>query len=424
MTLRTGRPLHINAAKCLGCVYCMTACPTKAIRIREGKARILHELCIDCGECIRFCPRDAIESRTTSFSDLNTFLYKVAIPATVLYGQFDNATLPNEILFALRRTGFDYVYELSTICDLNNAALEKYLANNPEPRPLIASTCPVVVRLIQRRFPALCGHIVPIEPPREIAAKILRANLPRMLRISPADIGIIHITPCPAKMVSINRPVTMEKSYLDGAISIRDIYKPLLQALRQSREDTIMSYLFPETIFSGVGMGTAFSGGETRGLKNRRTVAVSGVQDTMRVLNQVELGLLKDVDLIECMVCPDGCVGGPLAVENRFLSKSRILRLMDILGERSVIDSSDMTLLYHKDFLSFSHPVAPIEVPPLDADPGRAIRKAQKRNRIVKRLPGKDCGACGAPDCVTLADDVVRGRAAVSDCPFAKEEKT
>lgn len=414
--------VRVNGQRCIGCVHCLTNCPTKAIRVRGGRARIINELCIDCGECIRFCPQDAIDSRTTSFLDLNVFQYKVAIPATVLYGQFDNATLPSEILFALRRIGFDYAYELSTINELNNAAIEKYLNNHPKPRPFISSTCPVVVRLIQRVFPSLCELIVPIEPPREIAAKILRANLPRVLKISPEGIGIIHITPCPAKMVSINRPASMEKSYLNGAISIRDIYKPILQALRQSREEAIMSHLFPETIFSGIGMGTALSGGETRGLKYHRTVSVSGVRDTIRVLNQVELGLLKDVDLLECTVCPDGCVGGPLAVENRFLTKSRILRLVNSMGERAVVDNSDMNLLYSEDFLSFRHPVAPVGAPLLDADPGHAIQKAERRNELFKRLPRKDCGACGAPDCWSLADDVVRGTAVLSDCPFVKKE--
>jgi iron only hydrogenase large subunit-like protein len=423
MTNESRHSLQINAEKCIGCVHCMIACPTKAIRIKDGKARIIDELCIDCGECIRFCPQDAIDSRTTSFLDLKAFQYKVAIPATVLYGQFDNMTLPNEILFALRRVGFDYVYELSTICELNNAAIEMYLDTHSKPRPLIASTCPVVIRLIQRRFPSLCELIVPIEPPREIAAKILRANLPRVSKVPAANIGIIHITPCPAKMVSINHPASMEKSYLDGAISIRDIFKTIYQALRQSKEDTIMCHLFPETIFSGIGVGTALSGGETRGLTHRRTVAVSGVRDTMRVLNQVELGLLKDVDLLECTVCPDGCIGGPLTVENRFLAKSRILRLVNQMSERTVVDSSDMSLLYHKDFLSFSHPVEPVEAPPLDADPVQAIQKAARRNEIFDLLPRKDCGACGAPDCRTLADDIVRGRAALADCPFARKEE-
>jgi iron only hydrogenase large subunit-like protein len=419
----TRHALNIIAEKCIGCVHCLTACPTRAIRVTGGKARIIDELCIDCGECFRYCPRDAIEARTTSFSDLKTFRYKVAIPATVLYGQFDNSTLPNAILFALRRIGFDYVYELSTICELFKAATAKYIDDHPAPRPFIASTCPVVVRLIQRRYPSLCDLIVPIEPPREIAAKILRANFPRVLKIPAADIGIIHITPCPAKMVSINHPATMERSWLDGAVSIRDVHGPVLQAMRQSQKDTVICQLFPETIFSGIGLGTALSGGETRGLKNHRTVAVSGVRDTIRVLDQVEMGRLKDVDLLECMVCPDGCVGGPLAVEDRFIAKSRIQRLIDTLGERTVIDTSDMSLLYHKDFLSFRHPVIPIEAPPLDADRARAIQKARRRTRIYKKLPLKDCGACGAPDCRSLADDVVRDQATLADCPFTREGK-
>ncbi len=423
MTEELHHPIRINDKKCLGCVHCMISCPTKAIRIREGKARLSADLCIDCGECIRFCPHDAVESQTTSFQDLNTFDYKVAIPSTVLYGQFKSETLPNEILYALRRVGFDYIYELSTICELNASAVDEYLKEHPQPRPLISSTCPVVIRLIQQRFPTLCDLIIPIEPPREIAAKILRATLPRALKLAPEKIGIIHITPCPAKIVSINRPATMEKSYLDGAISIRDIHHPVVRALKQSKEDAIMCHLFPENLFSGIGVGWSLSGGETRGLNNHRTVAVSGVRDTIRVLDQVESGLLRDVDLLECMVCPDGCVGGPLAVENPFLAKSRILHLVNSVGEKTVVDRSDMSLLYHKNFLSFLHSVKPSPATPLDDNPALAIAKAKKRDNLFRRLPKKDCGACGAPDCRTLTEDVVRGQASLSDCPFIRKEK-
>jgi len=415
--------IHITRDKCVGCVHCMAACPTKAIRVKDGKARITDDLCIDCGECLRYCPYDAVHSHTTSFAALDAFAYKVAMPSNVIYGQFGSATLPSEILSALRRIGFDEVYDLSSICELNNAATEEYLNENPRPRPFITPTCPVVVRLIQRCYPALCGQILPIEPPREIAAKILRTILPKALNIASEKIGIIHITPCSAKMVSINSPATLNKSYLDGAISIRDIYPQVLKALRKSHEDELMRHLFPETQFSGIGMGWSLSGGETRGLKKHRAVAVSGVRDTMRVLDQVEAGLLQDVDLLECTVCPDGCVGGPLEVENRFLAKSRILQLVDAAGERSVVDPKDVSRLYHKNFLSFDHPATPVDSHPLDADPARAIRKAKRREKIFGDLPRKDCGVCGAPDCRTLADDIVRGLARLEDCPFVKKEK-
>jgi hypothetical protein len=184
-----------------------------------------------------------------------------------------------------------------------------------------------------------------------------------------------------------------------------------------------MRHLFPDTQFSGIGMGWSLSGGETRGLKNHRAVAVSGVRDTMRVLDQVEAGLLQDIDLLECTVCPDGCVGGPLEVENRFLAKSRILQLVETVGERAVVDPKDVSRLYHRNFLSFDHPVVPDQPRPLDTDPVLAIQKAKRREEVFVRLPRKDCGACGAPDCRTLANDVVRGLADVNDCPFVKKEK-
>ncbi len=412
--------IHITQEKCIGCVHCMAACPTKAIRLRDGKAKIIDERCIDCGGCLRACPHDAIHTHTTSFDALGEFAYKVAIPSTVIYGQFGATTLPNEILSALRMVGFDEVYDPSAICELNTAAIEEYLSEHPRPRPFITATCPVVVRLIQRRYPSLCAQILPIEPPREIAAKILRTILPRALKLPPQKIGIIHVTPCPAKMVSINHPASLKKSYLDGAISVRDIYPQVLNALRKSPEEAIMRHLFPETLFSGIGMGWSLSGGETRGFKRHRAIAVSGVQDTMRVLDEVEAGRLQDVDLLECTVCPDGCVGGPLQVEDRFLAKARILELVDAAGDRAVVDQKDVSRLYHKNFLSFENPVMPDEAPPLDADPAKAILKAQRRDKIFAKLPRKDCGVCGAPDCWTLADDIVRGSARLADCPFAK----
>ena len=423
MNTKNAHAIHITKDKCIGCVHCLSVCPTRAIRVKDGKATIIDELCIDCGECLRVCPHEAVHSHTTSFAALDVFAYKVAIPSTVLYGQFGTAVLPNEILSALRRIGFDEVYDLSSICELNCAATEEYLNEHPRPRTYITSTCPVVVRLVQQRYPSLCGQILPIEPPREIAAKILRTILPKAVGVPADKIGIIHLTPCPAKMVSINSPATLAKSYLDGAISIRDIYSQILSSLRKSEEDALMRHLFPETQFSGIGMGWSLSGGETRGLKAHRAVAVSGIQDTMRVLDQVEAGLLQDIDLLECTVCPDGCVGGPLEVENRFLAKSRILELVAAAGEHAVVDHKDVSRLYHKNFLSFDHPVSAVESRPLDHDPTKAIRKAKRREKIFADLPRKDCGVCGAPDCRTLADDIVRGYAHLEDCPFVKNKK-
>ncbi len=102
------------------------------------------------------------------------------------------------------------------------------------------------------------------------------------------------------------------------------------------------------------------------------------------------------------------------------------MELVAAAGEHAVVDQKDVSRLYHRNFLSFDHPVSPTEPRPLDKDAVKAIRKAKLRERAFAELPLKDCGVCGAPDCRTLADDIARGYARLEDCPFVapKPERT
>lgn len=411
--------VKVDKKKCIGCVSCMKACPTKAIRIREQKAEIIYERCIDCGECLRVCPHNAIVPITTSSADINKFKYKVALPSPVIYSQFGQNIMPNEILSVLKEIGFDHVYDEALICEMTNIAIEEYLDKDKSTRPIISSTCPVVVRLIQRLFPSLCKLITPIEPPREIAAKILREDISKEQNISEEEIGIIDITPCAAKMVSINRPETMEKSHLDGAISIKNIYNEVMMKLKKHRQKLMLHKQSP---ISGIGIGWAIASGEIRGLKNPHCVSVSGVYDTIRILEDVESGKLKNIEYLECLICPDGCIGGPLTVENRFIAKSNILRLIRIFGGKKRVDSSSVKRLYKENFFSFEREIKPRPFKPLDEDRSKAIKKLKMKQEIMKELPKIDCGICGAPDCDTFAEDVVRNKAKLEDCIFIKNK--
>ncbi len=412
--------VRIDKKKCIGCVRCMKSCPTKAIRVRSKKARINYDRCIDCGECLRVCPYDAVVPMTTSTADLNKFKYKVALPSPVLYTQFGQHIMPNEVLKVLREIGFDYVYDVAVMCEMTTLAIEEYLDENKSPRPIISSTCPVVVRLIQRLFPSLCKLIVPIEPPRELAAKTLRDELSEEQSIPKENIGIIHITPCAAKMVSISHPETMKKSHLDGALSIHAIYNDVMMRLKKA---TKASLLEKHHSTSGIGISWTIAGGEVRGLKHVHSVTVSGVHDTIRILEDVESGRLRDIEYLECLICPDGCVGGPLTVENRFVAKSNALRLIRTFGEEKSVNTHLVRKLYREKFFSFEAAVKPKPFPPLDRDKKKAIRKIRLIEEIIQKLPGTDCGICGAPYCKTFAEDVARGQAKLQDCFFCRKER-
>ncbi len=398
----------------------MKGCPTKAIRIKEKKARINAERCIDCGECYRVCPYGAITPLTTKTSDINHFKIKVALPSPVLYSQFGPGIMPDEILNALKEIGFDYVYDEALACEIISIAIEEYLERNKSPRPIISSTCPVVVRLIQRLFPSLVSLIIRMEPPREIAAKNLRKELSKEHRIPGQNIGIFHITSCPAKMVSINKPETMEKSHLDGAISIKEIYNQIMTQLKKKEKRFILQ---TQSQVSGIGIGWAISGGEIRGIKQDASVAVSGVYDTINILGDVESGRIKNIEYLECLICPDGCIGGPLTVENRFLAKSHTLKLIRKFGGKNRIDINYAKELFEKNFFSFERDIQPKPFPPLDPDKNEAIKKLRKKERILKNLPGINCGVCGAPDCESFAEDLVRGESGltVGKCVFLGE---
>jgi iron only hydrogenase large subunit-like protein len=417
--INSAHSIRVDETKCIGCVTCMRACPTKAIRVRNRKAVIKDEYCIDCGECLRVCPHQAVVPNTTPSSDINRFKYKIAIPSPVLYAQFGHNAMPDEILAILKELGFDHVYDEALVCEMTNLAIEEYLDENKTPRPIISSTCPVVVRLIQRLFPSLCGLIIPIEPPREIAAKNLREEVAREQGLKKEDIGIVHITPCAAKMVSINHPETLEKSFLDGAISIQEIYNQIMMKVKKSKHPVMLR---PPNQFSGIGMSWAIAGGEVKGLKYIHSVSVAGVMDTIRILDDVESGKLKNIDYLECMICPDGCVGGPLTAENRFIAKSNVQRLTRIYSDKDQVDQYLVKKLYKEKFFSFERAVKPKPFPPLDANRDEAIRKMELKEAATKKLPGIDCGVCGSPDCRTLAEDVVRGNAKIEDCIFIADE--
>ncbi|MCR4594819.1 MAG: 4Fe-4S binding protein [Clostridiales bacterium] len=409
----------LDRDKCTGCTTCLKHCPTEAIRIKEGHAVINDTRCIDCGECIRMCPHNAKKAVCDKLEDMKRFRYKIALPAPTLYGQFDNLDDVDFVLDGLLSIGFDDVFEVSKAAELVSAYTRLYLKTEGIKKPVISSACPVVVRLIELRFPSLNEHIMHMLPPMEVAARLARERaLENHPELSEKDIGVCFISPCPAKMSYVKNGFAEYKSNVDCVVSISDIYFRLINEMSPEKEVKSLSE-------SGIiGIGWASSGGESSAIFNENYLAADGIENVIRVLDQVENGNIPSLEFIELNACPGGCVGGVMAVQNPFIAKARLQSLKRYLPVSQNFIDKDETYIpagYLFNDLPEYHPITR-----LSDNIVQSMRMMADIQALRETLPGIDCGACGAPSCRAFAEDVVRGKAEAGGCVImnsAKEDK-
>ena len=405
----------LDEEKCTGCTTCLKHCPTEAIRIRDGHATINADRCIDCGECIRVCPHNAKKAICGKIADMDRFKWKIALPAPTLYGQFDNLDDIDYVLDGLLKIGFDQVFEVAKAAELVSAYTRLYLKTEGVAKPAISSACPAVVRLISLRFPSLSDHIIHMLPPMEVAAKLAREEALRSHpELSPEDIGVCFITPCPAKASYVKCGFSNHKSNVDEVISISDIYFLLISKMRKGEN-------VAELTESGmIGIGWARSGGEATAIFNEDYLAADGIDNVIHVLDQIENGNIPQLEFIELNACTGGCVGGVLTMQNPFIAKARLQTLRRYLPvSQNVLSKEEMN--YIPDYYLFEQLPEYSPISRLSDSIGESMRMMADIQSLRATLPGIDCGACGAPSCRAFAEDVVKKTICPDGCPIKKK---
>lgn len=400
----------LEADSCKGCTTCMRLCPTQAIRVQNGKARIIPERCIDCGECVRRCPYHAKKVGCDSFDMLKDFEYNVALPAPAFCGQFSKAVDINVILTGIKYIGFDDVFEVARGAEVITAKAKELMTQKGREKPVISSACPAVVRLIAVKYPSLADRILPLTSPMEAAAQMARREAAEKTGLPDEKIGVFFISPCPAKVTAVKQPIAIEKSAVSGVLSIKDVYMRLAHRLDKIEQVEKLSYAGKS------GVRWARSGGEAEALGVEKYIAVDGIHNVSKILEELEDEKLNDVEFIEALACNSGCSGGALTVDNDFVANSRIRRLADALDDKEGVIDEKLDLFWDKT-------IEYKPLPPLDKDMAVAMRKMQLMNEIYDRLPRLDCGSCGSPNCREFAEDIVRGKAQERDCIFRLREK-
>ncbi|HUT32187.1 MAG TPA: (Fe-S)-binding protein [Planctomycetota bacterium] len=376
--------LRVVAGQCTGCLRCLSVCPTEALRIRgarlaarKAEPQVLEHLCIECGACIAACAAGALAPRGVEEAFEGLAGAPLVVPAAFLV-QFGPRVSAAAALAALARLGFDTV---AVTAGWEQALRDAVLALAREQGcrwPVLSPACPAVVSLVEMRFPSLIGHLALFVSPVEAALR------------SAAGRGAAVVAGCPAQCSVLGASRERPRALLAPR-------RLALAVARAAAEGGEVSH-------RGPGQAPP-DRSEVGGL-----LRVTGLRRVMAVLEKAENGLLADVPALELWACDEACFGSPLLGEGPAVARWRWERCGGTAGvtsrERDVAAGA----------IPREKPFAARRGLRLDDDMARAIAKLAELDRLVRELPGRNCGLCGAPSCRALAEDIVLGRAERSAC--------
>lgn len=372
--------VSIEAEKCKQCLRCITRCPTKAIRLYKKDLYILSHHCINCNECIRTCPTKVFDLKYDE-KQMQQSVLIVPSPWITSILQFSPW---DEFKEEFKQKENLTIYPLASWEDAIRRETLKYIENNRKVKyPSILPFCPAVIYWIQTEYPALIENISPYLGPIETAIN----SFPEQNKIS-------FIPSCPAQICAIENNKDSETS-----ISIISPQKSLEMVMNMNKDK--------DKKRQAIDINNVYKQDNNK----EYIISVSGIEYVRAFLANMEKERLTiPMKIVELYACYNGCFGSPYWIEEPTVSKMIFNSFWNRQKEK--VDSNKFEPIFRVSSIKSRKGIR------LDEDVKNAITKLSEIEKINKILPGYDCGVCGAPTCLNLAEDIVVRQYDKNNCPY------
>lgn len=398
-------PIITHKERCRRCYSCVRSCPVKAIKVDGGFAEIIHERCIGCGNCLS-CPQNAkvIIDKTQLTKELLISGAPVfAVLGCSFPAYFSHYTF-GQLVHGLKKLGFSQVHEGAIGAEMITDGYVQ--ARKSSDRPLISSHCPAVVDLLERHYPKLIPHLIPIVSPMIAIGRALKEQ-------HGADTRIVYISSCIAAKFEIQAKEA--GTAIDVVLTPNEI-----EALFKHRgiEPTKLDELPFDGIPPTKGRLFSLDGGPLKlfGINHdvcdTETVSATGETNIMEIISDLASGRITP-EYTDLRFCSGGCVDGPLknSQQNHFFKQKLIV------GHCKAILHNDLNK--QKSKLP-----AKIDIERTFADKSKKLpsptpedirRILHATNKFVKS-DELNCRACGYATCREHAVAVFQGLADIGMC--------
>lgn len=331
--------------------------------------------CVYCGQCVAVCPVGALtpkpetEEVWEAINNPDKYVVAQLAPAVRValgegFGMDAGSITTGQIVAALKRLGFDQVYDTSFAADLTvfeeaTEFIERKLKG--EKLPQFTSCCPSWVKFAEQYYPSLLPNLSSCKSPQQMFGSVAREILPKMLGIKPEQLVIVSIMPCTAKKFEAKREEFIHDGIaeVDHVLTTEGLGRMIHETGINFRKLTPESFDLPMGFKTGAGVIFGNTGGVSEAVLRFAYEKISGeklLQSDFKMVRgmdgirtaELELGAVKlklgvvhslsnarqlcdqivsgqsDYDLIEIMACPGGCIAGggqPVNFEPDFREK-------------------------------------------------------------------------------------------------------